>query len=345
MATQVYQRVVITRFGGPDVLEVIEDKLFDPAPGEIRLRVEAAGVGYTDVAQRVGVYPTAPRLPYTPGYDVTGVVESVGAGVTTIEPGQTVIALVHNGVGGYSEYLNIPANAAVPAPSHLDAAERVAIVCNYLTAYQLLHRVARIRLGERILIHSAGGGVGTALLQLGRLAQQEMYGTVSAGKFALVQQHGAAPIDYQREDFVARVRELTGDGVDTVFDPIGGQHYRRSFDALRPGGRLVGYGLQAALPNGKRNLIQFVRAMVQMPRFSPFGLLASSRGVLGYGVNNRPDWHHDDLTVLVRLLEEAKIEPIIAARFPLHEAARAHGMLAAGGVQGKVVLVNERSVR
>lgn len=341
MAAQPYQRVVITRFGGPEVLQTIDDVLFDPAPGELRLRVEAAGVGYTDVAQRVGVYPNAPRLPYTPGYDVTGVVEAVGAGVTDIEPGRTVIALVRNGVGGYSEYLNIPAASAVPIPAYLDPAERVAVVCNYLTAYQLLHRVARIRLGERILVHSAGGGVGTALLQLGRLAQQEMYGTVSAGKFALVEQHGATPIDYQREDFVARVRELTGEGVDTVFDAIGGGHYRRSFDALRPSGRLVGYGLQAALPNGKRSVIQFVRAMVQMPRFSPFGLLHTSRAVLGYGINNRPDWHRDDLTTLVRLLEERKIEPIIAARFPLGEAVRAHELLAAGGVAGKVVLVNE----
>lgn len=341
MAAQTYQRVVITRFGGPDVLQVIEDTLCDPSPYEVRIRVEAAGVGYTDVAQRVGVYPDAPRLPYTPGYDVTGIVEAVGANVQEIAVGQTVIALVRNGVGGYSEYLNLPAEAVVVAPAHLDPAERVAIVCNYLTAYQLLHRIARIRLGERILIHSAGGGVGTALLQLGQLAKQEMYGTVSAGKFDLVREYGAIPIDYQHEDFVARIHELTGDGVDVVFDPIGGRHYRRSFDALRPGGRLIGYGLQAALPDGKRNLLAFLRAMVQMPRFSPFGLLPSSRGVFGYGINTRPDWHHDDLSTLVRLLIERKIQPLVAARFPLREAAHAHELLGNGGVQGKVVLVNE----
>jgi NADPH2:quinone reductase len=339
MATMTYQRVVITRFGGPDVLRLIEDRLPDPAPGEVRLRVEAAGVGYTDIAQRVGVYPTAPRLPFTPGYDVTGVIDAVGPDVSGVQPGQTVVALVYNGVGGYSQYLNLPAASVVPAPAQLDPAARVAIVTNYLTAYQMLHRLARIRLGERILIHSAGGGVGTALLQLGQLAKQEMYGTASAGKFELLRHYGATPIDYQREDFVARVRELTGDGVDVAFDAIGGRHYRRSFATLRNGGRLIGYGLQAALPGGARQASAFVGALLRMPRYSPFGLLPSSRGVFGYGVNTRPDWHPEDLAILVRLLGEGKIAPHIAARLPLAEAAQAHDLLGRGGVQGKIVLL------
>ncbi|GAB4523178.1 MAG: medium chain dehydrogenase/reductase family protein [Anaerolineae bacterium] len=333
-----YRRVVITKFGGPEVLQIIEDTLAPPAAGEVRVKVEAAGVGYTDVAQRVGVYPNAPKLPYTPGYDVTGVVESVGDGVQNVQPGQTIIALVKNGVGGYSEYLNLPAAAIVPAPAELDPAARVSIVSNYLTAYQLLHRIARVHEGERILIHSAGGGVGTALLQLGRLAGLEMYGTASRGKHDLLKRYKATPIDYQTEDFVALIHKLTGDGVDVVFDPIGGHHYKRSFQTLRNGGRLIGYGLQVALPNGKRSIGGFLGALLRMPRFSPFGLLPTSRGVFGYGINTRPDWHADDLRVLVKLLQAGEIVPVIAVRFRLEEIRGAHECLDAGGVQGKIVL-------
>jgi NADPH:quinone reductase-like Zn-dependent oxidoreductase len=337
-----YQRVIISKHGSPDVLRLIDDSIAPPSSGEVQVRVEAAGVGNPDLAMRVGVYPGAPKPPFTPGYDITGVIESVGDGVDRQRIGQTVVALVQFGVGGYSQRINLPAAAAAPAPEHIDAAERVSVGLNYLTAYQLLHRIARVSAGERILVHSAGGGVGTALLELGRLAGLEMYGTASARKHDLVRGYGATPIDYQREDFVDRIKALTGDGVDAAFDPIGGAHLRRSFNTLRNGGRLVCYGLQAALPGGNRSIVGFLSALIQMPRYSPFGLLPSSRGVFGYGVNTLPHFHHDDLAHLLGLLAARRIKPVIAARLPLQDAARAHELLMQG-VAGKVVLIIEGS--
>src|SRR5947209_9997820 len=198
---------------------------------------------------REGIHPETPRVPFTPGWDLVGVVDRLGDSVAGIRPGQIVAALPLS--GAYAGFVCLPQSELVPVPSELDAAEAVSLVLNYVTAYQMLHRSAKVRPGQRALIHGAAGGVGSALLQLGRLAGLEMYGTCSSRGASAVADLGAIPIDYQHLDFVKEVRRLTSEGVDVVFDGIGGTHLWGSRKALRPGGRVVAYGLTSSLRRGR----------------------------------------------------------------------------------------------
>jgi NADPH2:quinone reductase len=236
-----HTRIIVTHYGGPEELRVVEEECPEPQEGEVRVRVLAAGVSLPDVIMREGMHPETPRLPFTPGWDLVGVVERLGDGVSGIEPGQSVAALPIT--GAYAEYVCLPPRELVPVPSGLDAAEAVSLVLNYVTAYQMLHRSAKIKSGQRVLIHGAAGGVGSALVQLGRLAELEMYGTCSARGASAVADLGAIPIDYQQQDFVTEMHRLTREGGDVVFDGIGGTHIWRSRKALRPGGRVVAYGV------------------------------------------------------------------------------------------------------
>jgi len=236
-----HRRIIVSRYGGPDVLQVLEEECPEPARGRVRVKVLSAGVALPDVMAREGIHPETPRAPFTPGWDLVGVVDRLGAGVSGIEPGQVVAAMPIS--GAYAEFVCLPAEELVPVPSGLDMAAAVSLVLNYVTAYQMMHRSANVRPGQRVLIHGAAGGVGTALLQLGRLAGLEMYGTCSSRGSPAVSELGGVPIDYQHRDFVEEIHRLTGDGVDAVFDPIGGTHLWDSRKALRPGGKVVGYGL------------------------------------------------------------------------------------------------------
>jgi len=244
-----HTRIIVTHYGGPDELRVVDEERPEPKDGEVRVRVLAAGVSLPDLLMREGVHPETPPLPFTPGWDLVGVVDRLGDGISGIEPGQTVAALPIT--GAYSEFVCLPQRELVPAPSGLDAAEAVSLVLNYVTAYQMLHRSAHVRPGQRALIHGAAGGVGSALLQLGRLAGLEMYGTCSSRGASVVSDLGGIPIDYQRQEFVEEIHRLTSEGVDVVFDGIGGTHIWRSRKALRPGGRVVAYGLTSSLRGGR----------------------------------------------------------------------------------------------
>jgi NADPH2:quinone reductase len=240
-----HTRIIVTHYGGPDALRVVEEECPEPKDGEVRVRVLAAGVSLPDIMAREGVHPETPPVPFTPGWDLVGVVDLLGDGISGIEPGQIVAALpIH---GAYAEFVCLPQRELVPVPSGLDAAEAVSLVLNYVTAYQMLHRSAHIRQGQRALIHGAAGGVGTALLQLGRLAGLEMYGTCSSRGASAVSDLGGIPIDYRDQDYVKEIHRLTSEGVDAVFDPIGGAHLWHSREALRPGGRVVGYGNTTSL--------------------------------------------------------------------------------------------------
>src|SRR5499426_1855089 len=236
-----HTRIVVTHYGGPEALQVVEEECPEPKAGEVRVKVLAAGVSLPDIMAREGVHPETPRVPFTPGWDLVGVVDRFGDAVSGIQPGQIVAAMPIS--GAYAEYVCLPQHEVVPVPFGLDAAEAVSLVLNYITAYQMMHRSAKVRTGQRVLIHGAAGGVGTALLQLGRLAGLEMYGTCSSLRAAVVSDLGGIPIDYQHQDFVAEIHRLTGEGVDAAFDPMGGTHLWQSRKALRPGGKVVGYGL------------------------------------------------------------------------------------------------------
>lgn len=240
-----HTRILVTHYGGPDALQAVQEECPEPKAGEVRVRVLVAGVSLPDIMAREGIHPETPPVPFTPGWDLVGVVDRLGDGVSGFEPGQTVAAMpIH---GAYAEFICLPHRELVPVPPGLDPAEAVSLILNYITAYQMLHGSAKVKPGERVLIHGAAGGVGTALLQLGRLAGLEMYGTCSSRGAAAVSELGGVPIDYQRQDFVQEIRRLTGEGVDAVFDPIGGAHLWQSREALRPGGKVVGYGLITSL--------------------------------------------------------------------------------------------------
>jgi NADPH2:quinone reductase len=330
---------------------VVEEERPEPKRGEVRVRVLAAGVALPDIMARQGIHPETPPVPYTPGWDLVGEVERLGDGVSGFVPGQVVAAMpIH---GAYAEFVCLPQSELVPAPSGLDAAEAVSVILNYITAYQMLHRSARVGPGQRVLFHGASGGVGTALLQLGRLADLKMYGTCSARSAAAVSGLGGIPIDYQNSDFVQEIRRLTGDGVDAVFDPIGGRHLWHSREALRPGGRVVGYGNTTALrgagmgsaPTGRRNRLHGIP--IYALYIAGGWLLPGRKRVIPYSIQTlkrlKPALFRQDLIALLDFLQQGKIQPLVAQRLPLAEARRAHELLEKGGVVGKIVLVRNES--
>jgi NADPH2:quinone reductase len=312
------------------------------------VKVLAAGVSLPDVMMREGIHPETPKLPFTPGWDLVGEVDRLGAGVSGIEAGQIVAALPIS--GAYAEFVCLPQRAVVPVPSGLDPPEAVSLILNYVTAYQMMHRSVTVKPGQRVLIHGASGGVGSALLQLGRLAGLEMYGTCSSRGASAVSDLGGIPIDYQNQDFVTEIHRLTGDGVDVVFESIGGTHIWRSRKALRPGGTVVAYGLTGSLrggrlTSGRSGSRHRFRAIAIFPVYIAAGwLLPGRKRVVPYSIQTlmrlRPALFREDLSALFDLLHEHKIAPLIALRLPLTEARRAHELLGEGGVTGKIVLVS-----
>jgi NADPH2:quinone reductase len=347
-----HTRIIVTHYGGPDELRVVEEECPEPKSGEVRVRVLAAGVSLPDLMMREGIHPETPRLPFTPGWDLVGVVDRLGGHVSGIEPGQIVAALPIT--GAYAEFVCLPQGELIPVPAGLDAAEAVSLVLNYITAYQMLHRSAKVKSGQRVLIHGAAGGVGSALLQLGRLAGLEMYGTCSSRTASAVSELGGTPIDYQHQDFVEEMHCLTGAGVDVVFDGIGGAHIWRSRKALRPGGRVVAYGLTGMLHGGRLasgspGRRDRFRGIAIFGLYIAGGwLLPGRRRVVPYSIQwlkrAKPAWFRQDLIALFDLLQQQKIKPLIAQRFPLAEARGAHELLGKGGVTGKIVLVPNGSV-
>lgn len=341
-----HKRVIVTHYGGPDALRVMEEELPEPHAGEVRVRVHAAGVALPDLLAREGVHPETPRLPFTPGWDLVGAVDQLGEGVSGLKPGQIVAAMPIS--GAYAEFVCLPQGMLVPAPSGMDAVETVSLVLNYITAYQMLHRSAKVKPGQQVLVHGASGGVGTALLQLGQNAGLKMYGTCSSRGAQTVRDLGAVPIDYQQQDFVQAIHQYTRGGVDIVFDSIGGSHIWRSRKALCPGGSVVAYGLTSSLSGGRL-------ASGRSGRRNPFHgipifglyiaggwLLPGRKRVLPYSIQTlmrlKPAWFRQDLMDLFDLLHQQKIKPLIARRFPLIDARQAHELLGKGGVIGKIVL-------
>jgi NADPH2:quinone reductase len=335
-----YKHIVIPKFGGPENLLLTEDELLEPRANEVRVKVLAAGVSFADIFMRKGVHPESwnlGRTPFTPGWDVVGIVDKLGEKVSTLQIGQMVAALPI--VGGYAEFIFLPSNELIPVPSGLDHAEAVSLVLNYINAYQMIHRCAHIKANESILINGgAAGGVGTALLQLGKLAGlKKMYGTASYEKNDIVSNLGGIPIDYKSVDLVQEINNLTihddhgKQGVDVVFDGIGGKSLKSSYEILRSGGRLVAYG---GTPTTDLEYWLMMFTLNLVPDKKEFML---------YSIQTlkrlKPDWFHEDLILLLNLLKQGKIKPIIAAKMPLNEAAQAHELLANGSVRGKIVLI------
>lgn len=347
-----HNRIVVDHYGGPEALRMVEEERPNPKQGEVRVKTLAAGVALPDLMMREGIHPETPKVPFTPGWDLIGVVDAIGAGATEFKPGDVVAALPI--FGAYADFVCLAERELVPVPDGLDPAEAVSLILNYVTAFQMLHRTAKVTSGQSALVHGAAGGVGSALLQLGRLTGMKMYGTCSSRTASIVADLGGSPIDYQRLDFVTEIARLTGDGVDVVFDGIGGHHIWRSRKAVRRGGKIVAYGLTGSLRGGRLASGGGGRRN----RFGPIAIfgwyIAGSwvfpgrKRVLPYSIQwqkrLKPEWFLQDLAALFDLLKQQKIKPVIAQRFPLNEAKRAHVLLGKGGITGKIVLVTNSSV-
>jgi NADPH:quinone reductase-like Zn-dependent oxidoreductase len=326
-----YKSVVATKRGGPEVLQVVENELRKPAAGEAQIKVLATGVGGTDINYRYGYSPLAPKAPFVPGYEIMGVVQALGAGVTRVAVGDRVAALT--GQGGYSEVIYLGQEHLVQVPASLAPADVVTLILNYVTAWQMLHRVAKVKSGDKVLLIGASGGVGTALLQLGRLAGLNMYGTASPDKHAILTGLGAFPIDYHTQDFVDVLHQAEPAGLDFVFDGMGGAYTQRGMDVLRSGGKLVTY----ATPTGLRMLLLGLLKLFFI-NLRPHGRKVEFYGITALYLRNKKPFM-EDLPLLFKLLEEGKIKPIITVRLPILEAAGANQLLESGTVQGNIVLL------
>ena len=332
--TTTYRAVMLTGKGGPkalDVLKVVELPVPEPGPGQLRVRVRAAGVGSTDLMAVGGSYRYAPPLPFVPGYEIAGVIDALGPGVDGFRVGERVACLTV--YGGFGEMLVRDAVHFLPIPDAVSDGDAAAVILNYVTAYQAIHRVAKVEAGQTALVTGAAGGVGTAALQLLRLAGVKTYGAASAGKHGTLRALGAIRIDYRAGRLDQLVRAIEPDGVDFAFDGIGGPMISPCIGALRPRGHLVAYGFMAAAGQ-----------LSTAGMFANIFLGSRLRGRCGsfYGISalyrKDPTTFRQDLPKVFALLADKKIDPMVAKTFPLLDARKALELLATGTVEGKLVL-------
>lgn len=328
--------IVMPRKGSPGVLRVRQRELPYPESGEVLVRVEAAGVSFAEVQMLRGRYFNQPSFPFIPGYDLVGVVSAVGANVHHLPVGQRVAALTET--GGWADQVVLPAEKLVPVPDGVDPAEAVAVVTNGMTAWQMLHRVAEVTAGQTVLVHGASGGVGTVLTQLARLSDVRALGTASAAKHDTVRELGATPIDYRNEAVPARVAELAPDGVDAVFDHLGGPRIVDSWEMLGPGGTLVSYGIAGALDASGHRLKPFAPLLARLLLWK---VLPNGRQATFYYVQRWPKFFDHDLAQVLGLLADGDLTVHVDQRFPFKKASEALERLDSGEATGKVVLTSE----
>lgn len=336
-----YQRVLLKAFGGPEQLQLETiDTLPEPAPGEVRVKILTAGTGFTDTVVRQGQYVGVKKKPpFVPGYDWFGVVDALGEGVTALRVGQYVADMPV--IGSYTQFLCVAAADVVPAPDGLDPAEAVAMILSYTTAYQMLNRLKHLQPGMSCLVHAAGGAVGSALLELGALMELRMFGTASPSKHELVRRFGARPIDYRSEDFEAVIlRETGGEGVDIVFDTIGGANWARSYRCVRRGGMLVGFGA-LQVTTGEESVPSLLWGFARL--LGLWRLRPDRRATTFYNIQTRREKHprefRADVERLFELLESGQLHPAIAGTAPLADVADVHRRIDNAEIAGKVVLM------
>jgi NADPH:quinone reductase-like Zn-dependent oxidoreductase len=336
------KQVWITRVGGPEVLELREAPDPHAGPGQVRVRVHAAGINFADVLARMGLYPDAPKLPAVVGYDIAGTVDEVGSGVTQFSVGDRVLGITQ--FGGYSDCVVVPAGQLSPIPGHLSFEQAAAIPVNYATAWIMLVWLGNVRPGERVLVHAAAGGVGQAAVQICKHRGAIVLGTASASKHDRLRAMGVAhTIDYHSRDFESEVRRITnGRGVDIALDAVGGKSAAKSYRSLAPLGRLFIFGVSSFAPGRKRSLIAAIRGLWQMPKFKPIALMNENRGV--FGVNLGHLWDRQEVlsTIMediLALVEKRELDPVVDRAFSLADAAKAHEYIQSRQNFGKVVLV------
>jgi NADPH:quinone reductase-like Zn-dependent oxidoreductase len=329
-----WKKIVLTAFGGPDRLEVrTVEALPEPQGSEVRIRVLVTSAAFTDVMIRKGMYPDVKeKPPFTPGYDLVGVVDAAGPAAARFRPGDRVADLTT--IGAYAEYVCLPEDRLTPVPDDVSEVDALGMILSAVTPYQMLHRVAKAKAGQSMLIHGAGGAVGTAMLQLALDAGITAFGTDIAAKHDLIRSLGATPIDADAPEAV--LQDAVGEGVDVVFDPLGGDSLSRSLHSLKPGGMLVAFGFQnEVLGRGGSIPMDFVK--LKLWDWLPNGH-ATAFYSIGAMRRTHPEWFRDDLSRLFDMLAQGRIAPVVAEVLPLTEVARAHERVEAGTVAGKLVL-------
>ena len=334
--------VWIPRFGKPEVLEVRESEDPVPASGEVRVRVEAAGINFAEIMARQGLYQDAPPPPMVVGYEVSGVIDAVGERVDPAREGQRVLAMTR--FGGYADTVCVPSEQAYAMPQSMTFEEGAALPVTYLTAYHMLFNVFRLRAGDHVLIHQAAGGVGTAACQLCRSVEGvTTYGTASKSKHDYVRENGCDhPIDYHSLDYADEIRRLTGGhGVDVVLDALGGTDWKKGYDLLRPGGMLIPFGWANMAKFGKRKMTHVVGQLARMPWWTPMKLMHQNKGVAGVNMGHlweEREMTREAITRLLQLYQDGAIKPQIDRSFPFEQASDAHAYIEAGQNVGKVLL-------
>jgi NADPH:quinone reductase-like Zn-dependent oxidoreductase len=340
------QAVVLPRHGPPEVLLVEERADPQAAAGQVRIRVEAAGLNFSDLLARVGIYPDAPKVPSVLGYEVAGVVDNVGSGVDGIRPGDRVVAATR--FGGFAELVVANAADMLILPESMSTVDAAAIPVNYGTAYAALFVMGGVRGGDRVLIHSAGGGVGIAATQLARHLGAMVIGVGSAAKHERMRKEGADHVvDYRSQDVATEVLRITdGEGVDIILDPIGPTSLRQDWKVLRPGGRVIAYGVSQVQTGEKRNMMAAMRMLLAfpfatMPWWQSAGMMNQNKGV--FGLNVLHWWDQEGglarlLTPIRELIDTGVVRPVVDSTFTFDQAADAHRRLMSGETIGKVVL-------
>jgi NADPH:quinone reductase-like Zn-dependent oxidoreductase len=334
------KQIWIPRAGPPSVLELREAPDPPPGPGEVRVAVEAAGVNFADLLARTGVYPDAPPMPCVVGYEVAGAIDAVGAGVPEARLGEPVLAMTR--FGGYSSSVVVPAQRAVPRPDGMDAVTGAAIPVTGLTAWMMLEVMGRVRAGDRVLVHSAGGGVGLMALDLLRWRGATAIGTASAGKHASLKERGYHQlIDYRSRDFYEALKDE--EGLDLILDAVGGESWAKGLKLLRAGGRMICFGFSSGSEGHTRSPLALLKFAASVPwlKVNPVALMNDNIGVMG--VNMGHLWHEQDRVVgwlreLLALWGEGHLRPVVHAAVPFEQAAEAHRMIHDRENVGKVVL-------
>ncbi len=333
--------VRVPRFGPPEVLEYIEQPDQEPAAGEVRTTVKAVGVNFADITARMGLYPDSGKPPFVTGYEFSGVVDRVGEGVTGLKEGDAIIGMKN--FGCYADSVVTAAGLTYPLPDGIDPVRGAAFPVTYLTAWHAMVYLGNLHPGERVLIQNAGGGVGTAAIQIARHRGAEILGTASSAKHDFIRRLGVDhAIDYRQPDWADQVKEITdGKGVEMILNPLGGTALKTDFELLAHTGRLIAYGVSAGARGMSRNLPKAIWNIFRTPKFSILQMMMKNRGAFGVHIGHL--WHRQDVLTgefaeMLELLEGGILDPIIDTTFPLPEAAKAHRYIQDRKNRGKVVL-------
>lgn len=338
------KQVWIRKAGDPSVLHLQETSDPIPGNGEVRIKVAAIGVNFADALGRMGIYPDAPAIPYVPGYEVSGIVDAVGQGVTSLHDGDRVFALTR--FGGYSSMVCVPHKQVFKCYDWMSDYDAAALPVNYLTAYMALVVLGSLRKSDKVLIHGAGGGVGLAALDICKIMGAGTIGTASASKHQFLQERGLdTAVDYRHpdRDYERDILDLThGRGVNLILDPLGGPNWQKNYRLLAPLGRLVVFGASSMAPGKKRSWLSVLRGYFSQPRFTPLQLMDANKGVLGLNLGHLWDEKEalrDYMAQIVTWYDAAEFRPHIDQVFKLEDAADAHNYVQERQNIGKVLLV------